>query len=113
MNIQRIAEILRAAGLCELRHDPGDARRRPLHPTERGRQVATMVARKAVSAEEALTEALGEERYTMLLTGLRALIDLDRGAFDARDARPRTSAGNDGRWGARVHPVDVVVRASG
>jgi len=91
MNIQRIAEILRAAGLCELRQDPRDARRRPLHPTERGRQLAAMVARKAVRAEEAFTEALGAERYTMLLTGLRALITLDRDALDARDARRRTS----------------------
>jgi DNA-binding MarR family transcriptional regulator len=92
MNSQRIAETLRAAGLCELRQDPGDARRRPLHPTDRGRRLAAMVARKAMSAEEALAEALGAERYTMLLTGLRALIGLDRGALDARDARPSTSA---------------------
>jgi transposase InsO family protein len=42
-----------------------------------------------------LTEALGEERYTMLLTGVRALIALDRDALDARDARPRTSAGSE------------------
>jgi DNA-binding MarR family transcriptional regulator len=92
MNIQRIAEIIRAAGLCELRQDPGDARRRPLYPTDKGRQLSAMVARKALSAEEDLSEALGAERYTTLLTGLRALIALDRYALDTRDARPRTSA---------------------
>jgi DNA-binding MarR family transcriptional regulator len=92
MNIQRVAEILRAAGLCELRQDPGDARRRPLYPTDKGSQLAAVVARRALSAEEDLTEALGAELYAMLLTGLRALITLDRYAPGARDARPGTSA---------------------
>jgi DNA-binding MarR family transcriptional regulator len=95
MNIQRIAEILRAAGLCELRQDPGDARRRPLYPTNRGRQLAAMVARKAVSAEEALAEALGVERYTMLLSGLRDLIASSRHVLDPPDARRSTSAGSE------------------
>lgn len=95
MNIQRIAEILRAAGLCELRQDPGDARRRPLYPTDRGSQLAAIVARRAVSTEESLNEALGAARYAMLLTGLRALIAPTRDVLDPPDVRRSTSAGNE------------------
>jgi DNA-binding MarR family transcriptional regulator len=83
MNVQRIAELLRVSGLCELGEDPTDARRRPLYPTDRGRQLAAMVARKAGSVEDALAEALGQEQYHTLLSGLRDLIT-------ARGRRERT-----------------------
>jgi DNA-binding MarR family transcriptional regulator len=87
MNVQRIAEILRAASLCELRQDPSDARRRPLYPTDMGSRLATIVAQRAASTEQGLTEALGAARYAMLLTGLRALIAPTRDLLDPPDPR--------------------------
>lgn len=39
MNTQRIATTLIAAGLCEPRLDPDDARRRPLYPTVTGAEL--------------------------------------------------------------------------
>lgn len=78
MNVQRVAESLIAAGLCEARHDPGDARRRPLHATDEGSRLARAVAQRAESVEEGLNDALGREPYRTLLAGLQALIDHDR-----------------------------------
>lgn len=91
MNVQRVAESLIAAGLCEARHDPGDARRRPLHPTDEGNRLARAVAQRAESAELGLNDALGGERYHTLLAGLQALIDHDRPVPD-----PTTSTEEQG-----------------
>lgn len=77
MNAQRIVESLVAAGLCQSRRDPKDARRRPLHPTSRGRGLARSVEDRAQRAEQSLADALGEERYRSLTGALRALIDHD------------------------------------
>lgn len=90
MNVQRVAESLIAAGLSEARHDPGDARRRPLHPTELGVRRADALARMAESAEGELVRALGAERYGALLDGLRALIDHDRHTLARDGARATT-----------------------
>lgn len=78
MNIQRVSASLLAAGLCEARHDLGDARRRPFYPTDKGSHLASAVAHRAESAELDLVDALGDERYHALLAGLQALIDHDR-----------------------------------
>jgi len=73
MNSRRIAEALIAAGLCEARHDPLDARRRPLHLTARGQQLAGEVSRRARQDEDRLRAELGTRRYGELLEMLRAL----------------------------------------
>lgn len=78
MNVQRVAETLRAAGLCEPRQDPSDARRRPLYPTEKGRRLARAVAHRAERAEQDLIDALDAERYQTLVAGLQTLVDHDR-----------------------------------
>ena len=78
MNVQRVAETLGAAGLCEPRQDPSDARRRPLYPTEKGRHLARAVAHRAARAEQDLIDALNAERYHALLAGLQTLVDHDR-----------------------------------
>jgi DNA-binding MarR family transcriptional regulator len=83
MNVQRIAETLLAAGLCESRPDPGDARRRPFYPTDKGNHLAAAVADRADSAEQDLLGALGTERYRAMIAGLHALIDRDRRSLDA------------------------------
>ena len=80
MNAQRIAESLIAAGLCQAGRDPGDARRRPLRPSARGRRVARSVVERAGRSEQILAAALGEQGYTSLVAGLRALIDHDHPA---------------------------------
>jgi len=89
MNVQRVAETLIAAGLCEQRHDPSDARRRPLYPTDKGSQHAGAVARRAKSAERDLVEALGADCYHALLAGLQTLVDHDRRTLDPTDTFPR------------------------
>ncbi|MDA8355558.1 MAG: hypothetical protein M0Z95_04505, partial [Actinomycetota bacterium] len=77
------------AGLCEVRHDPGDSRRRPLYATELGARRAVAVAQRAESAELDLIDALGEDLYHTLLAGLQALIDHDRRALETTaSARP-------------------------
>ena len=89
MNVQRVAESLITAGLCEARHDPGDSRRRPLYATELGARRAVAVAQRAESAELDLIDALGEDLYHTLLAGLQALIDHDRRALETTaSARP-------------------------
>lgn len=88
-NVQRIAGTLIAAGLCERRRDPEDARRRPLYPTEAGVQRAAVVARAAQRAERQLAAALGPRRYRLLTASLNALIVHDRRAFEAAEAEAR------------------------
>jgi MarR family transcriptional regulator for hemolysin len=78
MNIQRISETLITAGLCEPRRDPGDARRRPLHPTDRGRGLADVIDRRAADSEEQLAAALGAPAYHALVAGLHDLLDHDQ-----------------------------------
>ena len=85
MNAQRIVESLVAGGLCEARRDPNDARRRPLHPTSRGRKIARSVEEWAQRSEQRLADAVGAETYRSLVAALQALADCD--ARDARDAR--------------------------
>ena len=74
MNTQRIAEILITGGLCEPRHDPRDGRRRPLHPTEKGRALADEVARRAQREEERLLAMLGRRQHHALIDGLGCLV---------------------------------------
>lgn len=90
MNARRVAETLIAAGLCQAGQDPGDARRRPLHPTDKGRVLAGEVARRAEQAEADLIEALGDGPYGRLLGGLRALIDHDRRLADPPASAPES-----------------------
>jgi DNA-binding MarR family transcriptional regulator len=78
MNTQRISETLIAAGLCETRRDAGDARRRPLHPTGRGWELADVVARRAADSEQQLAAALGASAYHTLVAGLHDLLDHDQ-----------------------------------
>src|SRR5487761_1152378 len=78
MNTQRISETLIAAGLCQPRRDPGDARRRPLHPTGRGRELADVIARRAAGSEQQLAAALGAPAYHALVAGLHDLLDHDQ-----------------------------------
>jgi len=92
MNVQRVAESLLDAGLCEARRDPGDARRRPIYPTRQGMRRAHEIARRAESDEGDLVVALGAERYATLLAGLQALIALERRGLDPLAARPTTRA---------------------
>jgi len=94
MNVQRVAESLLGAGLCEARHDPHDARRRPLYPTRQGIRRARAVARRAEAAEDALVQALGSKPYAALLAGLHACIALDRHASDRANG-PSNSPSND------------------
>ena len=89
MNVQRIAETLGAAGLCEPRQDPSDARRRPLYPTEKGRHLARAVAHRAERAEQDLIDALDAERYHALLAGLDALVDHDRRTHGPTNSIPK------------------------
>lgn len=79
MNAQRITEILVANGLCTAGRDSGDARRRPLHPTERGRQLANRVAERAQADEQAIADLLGDRTYRVLIDALRTLADHDSG----------------------------------
>ncbi len=74
MNARRIVESLLESGLCESRPDPNDARRRPLYPTLRGRDLAQAVADRARRDEQNLVRALGEGCYDSLVAGLRTLI---------------------------------------
>lgn len=78
MNARRIAETLLAAGCCEARRDPVDARRRPLQLTPSGQKLAQMVARKAGDTEEALVNTLGSGAYAALVAGLHLLIQRDQ-----------------------------------
>jgi DNA-binding MarR family transcriptional regulator len=78
MNVQRIAETLIAAGFCEARRDPRDARRRPLYATCSGSRLASEVAGRSHDAEQRLSVALGADHYQALLTGLHALLESDR-----------------------------------
>ncbi len=77
MNAQRIADTLVARGLCDTRADPQDARRRPLHPTPQGRDLATRVAERAGGDERHLADALGTRTYRALTAALRTVIELD------------------------------------
>ncbi|MHB1837971.1 MAG: MarR family winged helix-turn-helix transcriptional regulator [Solirubrobacteraceae bacterium] len=88
MNVQRIAETLGAAGLCEPRQDPSDARRRPLYTTEKGRHLARAVAHRAERAEQDLIDALDVEHYHALLAGLDALVEHDRRTLDPTSRIP-------------------------
>ena len=88
MNVQRVAETLLSAGLCEPRQDPSDTRRRPLYPTEKGSHLARAVAHRAERAEQALIDALDAERYHALLAGLDALIDHDSRTLDPTNRIP-------------------------
>lgn len=90
MNVQRVAESLIAAGLCQARHDPGDARRRPLYPTGLGARRADTLARRAKFAELDLIDALGDRPYHTLLAGLQALIDHDHRVLDPTTSTRRT-----------------------
>ncbi len=94
MNVQRVAETLAAAGLCEPRQDPFDARRRPLYPTKKGRHLARAVAHRAERAEQDLIDTLGAERHHALLAGLDALVGYDRRTLDPTNRVPN---------GARSH----------
>jgi len=97
MNVQRVATMLIAAGLCQTRADPDDARRRPLYPTPGGERSARTVARRAAAMEQQLLEALGAARYEALHDGLRRLIDhvsqaeghLPAGSSAGADRAPR------------------------
>lgn len=80
MNAQRIIESLINAGLCEPSHDPHDARRRPLHPTQRGNELAATVKQRAQTAEQLLVDALGAEGYQAIVTMLNNLIRFDAGS---------------------------------
>lgn len=78
MNAQRIAATLVAAGLCEVRRDPDDGRRRPLHLTDAGRRLAHLVTNRAEAAERRLATALGAKEYAALSTVLRRLVEMER-----------------------------------
>ncbi|MDA8073170.1 MAG: MarR family winged helix-turn-helix transcriptional regulator [Actinomycetota bacterium] len=95
MNVQRIAETLRAAGFCEPRQDPSDARRRPLYPTHEGRRLASAVAHRAQRAEQDLIDALDVERYHALLAGLDALVDHDRRTLDPTNRFPKEAKSDE------------------
>lgn len=92
MNIQRISETLMAAGLCEPRRDPDDARRRPLHPTGRGWELADVIARLAAGSGQQLAAALGACACNALVAGLHDLLDhdQDRGLDDRAAPHPET-----------------------
>jgi len=85
MNVQRVAVTLIAAGLCEHRRDPDDARRRPLHPTDAGIRRSAALADRARRAEQELFGALGPERYHDLCNGLLALVHHDQDQDRAHD----------------------------
>lgn len=95
MNVQRIASTLLAAGLCEVRRDPDDGRRRPLHLTDTGRRVADLVTTRADATERRLVTALGAKEYALLSIGLRRLVDLERAAKPPRRG-PGPSASSPG-----------------
>ncbi len=75
MNAQRIVETLVADGLCQIRRDPADGRRRPLYPTALGARRARRVAARAQEAEAALANLLGQDTYAALVAALRTLVD--------------------------------------
>lgn len=77
MNARRLSASLVEAGLCENRPDPRDARRRPLHPTPAGLNLAVAVADRAARSERDLRQALGPDTYATVLSGLRRLVDHD------------------------------------
>lgn len=89
MNVQRVAASLVDAGLVGTRADPGDSRRRPLHPTDAGAQLADELARRARRAERRLERALGERRYCTMVEGLQTLIDHDRRVLDPAPSADR------------------------
>lgn len=95
MNVQRIAMTLLAAGFCEVRPDPDDGRRRPLHLTDAGQRLAALVTTRAEDAERRLVTRLGAREYAALTTGLRRLLELERSAnahpSAASPAGPRVS----------------------
>jgi DNA-binding MarR family transcriptional regulator len=82
MNSRRIAEALIADGLCEARHDPLDARRRPLHLSPRGQQLAGEVSRRARQDEDRVRAELGTRRYGQLLEMLRVLAATEQSGGD-------------------------------
>lgn len=75
MNARRLSAYLVEADLCEYRTDPRDARRRPLHPTRAGLEVAVVVAHRAARSEQDLRRVLGPDLHDTLLFGLRRLVD--------------------------------------
>lgn len=77
MNARRLSACLVEAGLCENRPDPRDARRRPLHPTPAGLDLAVVVAHRAARSEEDLCRVLGPDIHATVLSGLRRLVDHD------------------------------------
>lgn len=79
MNTQRILESLVGEGLCEVLPDPSDARRRPVHATRRGAELAAAASELAAEAEGDLAAALGPGTYQALLDGLRDLVALCAG----------------------------------
>lgn len=80
MNVQRIVATLLGGRLCEVRRDPDDARRRPLHLTEAGRRLAEEVVLRAEDVEHRLIGLLGERDYVSLRTGLGRLLERDHGS---------------------------------
>lgn len=92
MNVQRVATLLLASDLCEVRQDPDDARRRPLYPTDQGMRRARQIARRAETVEGALNVAFGAEGYATLLAGLQSLIALERRGTGPLTARPNARA---------------------
>jgi DNA-binding MarR family transcriptional regulator len=97
MNAQRIIETLIADGLCELRRDSGDARRRPVYPTASGRRLACRVARRAEEAERALAALLGEAAYRTLTAALRTLAERDAGTRQSPPGPAGRAAGSGRR----------------
>lgn len=96
MNVQRLAESLTAGGLCEVRRDPADARRRPMYPTERGQQLAAIVRGRATESEQELATALGVPNYGALRVQLQRLLEHDLAAgahIRAQSLRPGEKIG--------------------
>ena len=92
MTVQRVATLLLASDLCEVRQDSDDARRRPLYLTDQGMRRARQIARRAETVEGGLKVALGAESYATLLAGLESLIALERRCTRPPEARPSTRA---------------------
>jgi 4-carboxymuconolactone decarboxylase len=90
MNARRLVTFLVDAGLCEARPDPHDARRRPLHTTPAGRELAAVVVRRAGGHEDDLTHVLGPDAHAALVAGLQRLADHDR-AVPAPHPTPATN----------------------
>lgn len=102
MNVQRLAESLTAAGLCELRRDPADARRRPIYPTDRGKRLAATVGGRATESEQDLVTALGASDYEALRGQLQRLLEHDLARGNRADIPDSSDAGRRVLGGRRV-----------